>query len=254
MIRIFAASLSVAALVGVSLPAAAQQTSKGQTFRAPAQPGAAVKRLSAPRQPAAPRRLRSFNPPAPQIATGQRLHRSFTPPGPGGNVPTTYSRGLAPPSPGVVTAPIMIGPQAPAGGYGLVPGAPPVPSSLPVSLPAEASPTAAPTAQLAEETAQPTDSSPQGDLQAPIPETVSAQPMPAVGEEMRVSRLVAVPTTQQIAPAPLVRHVYEVRVVYVPIHTVRRVHRRHHVHFPHHVIRGHRVHFGPHFHRGFRRW
>ncbi len=107
MIRVLAASLSAAALIAGSLPAAAQQNHKGPSFRGSGQPSFAAKRVSGPKQPVGPRHFRSFNPPAPQISSGQRFHRSFNPPAPFGqptSAPRAFSRGLAPPSPGGPTA------------------------------------------------------------------------------------------------------------------------------------------------------
>ena len=252
MFRILAASLSAAALLAASLPAAAQQRKQSSSFRGPGQQSVAAKRVSGPKHPAGQRRFRSFNPPAPQISSGQRFHRSFNPPAPFGqasSAPRALSRGLAPPSPGGPTAPQYLYPGAPTGGQHVVGLPSSVPASLPPPSPGEASPTAA--------AAAPTETAPEGDLQPPLPETVAAQPEPALTAAKEVTlapdqvirQVVHVPV-----PQPIVRQVYEVRVVYVPVYRERRVYRRHHAYVPHYAFHGHRAHFGPRFHRGFRRW
>jgi len=222
MIRILAASLSAAALIAASVPAEAQQRLQGTSARAPGQPGIAAKRVSSAKRRVGQRQFRSFNPPAP---FGQ----------PAG-APRAFSRGLAPPTPGGPTSQQSIYPGAPSGGQTYVGLPSGVPASLPPPQPGAASPSAAPVA--------PTEAAPLDDLQPPIPETVAAQPEPAV---------------QQIVPVPqpIVRQVYEVRVVYVPVYPERRVHRRRHVHVPHYAFHspryyGPRIHFGPRFRGGFR--
>ena len=197
MIRILAATLSAAALIAGSLPAAAQQRQQNPNFRGPSQPTFTAKRFFGPKQPAGQRKFRPFNPPAPQISSGQRFHRSFNPPAPfgqGTSPPRAFSRGLAPPTPGGTTQ-HSFGPQAPAGGqnYAGVPLG--VPASLPVPSPSEASPTAAP--------GQPAEAALQGDLQPPIPESIAAQPEPAATAEksdtaapdQAIQQVVQVPVT-----------------------------------------------------------
>lgn len=251
MIRILAASLSAAALIAASVPAEAQQRQQATSFRAPGQPGIAAKRVSGPKRRVGQRKFRSFNPPAPQLSSGQRFHRSFNPPAPFGeasSAPRAFSRGLAPPTPGGPTSQQILGPQPPTGGQNYVALPSGVPSSLPAPQPGAASPSAAPVA--------PTKAAPVGDLQPPIPETVAAQPEPTpatekvdnVAPEQAVQQVVQVPV-----PQPIVRQVYEVRVVYVPVYRERRIYRRHHAHVPHYAFHRHyrhRIHFGP----RFRRW
>lgn len=243
MIRILAASLSAAVLAATSLPVSAQPRSKGLALRAAGSPALAAKRFAAPKRTAAPRRFRSFNPPSP---VGQPK-----------SPPRAFSRGLTPPSPGPKTAPHYIGPQAPTGGQNFVSRFDSVPPSLPVPLPSQSSPTAAPTVPIAQETATvPQQPVPQADLQAPIPETVAATSAPAAGEEKRPAEVVQV-----------VRHVHEVRVVYVPVakaqkvikrkrvvHVPERVYVPHRVYRPRVVYAGSRIRFGFGFGRGFRRW
>jgi hypothetical protein len=258
MIRILAASLSVAALIVASLPAAAQQRQFGTGVRGAGQPSFTVKRSSGPKRRVSQRKFRSFNPPSPQISSGRRHHHSFNPPAPGGQAPTAYSRGLAPPSPGVAVAPRSFVPHAPAGGNNFIHGSAPVPASLPAPSPGESSPTAAPEASSPQLTVaapdQSTQAAPQSDLQAPIPETVTAQSDPAATDVKLVGQPMSEQIIQPVVRGPIVRHVYEVRVVYVPVYKAYPVYRRHRVYAPHHVYHGPRVHFGHRFHRGFRRW
>ncbi len=262
MIRVLAASLSAAAFIAGSLPAEAQQRHQGTSFRAPGQPNLAAKRLPGPKQLAGQRRFRSFNPPAPQITSGPRSHRSFNPPAPLGqaaNPPRALSRGLAPPTPGGATTHRYLYPEAPTGGQNFVGGPGSVPASLPPPSPAETSPTAAPAAPGPQETAavQPAEGAPQGDLQPPIPESITAQFEP-VATMAKADKLVPGPVVQQVVQVPVpqqvVRHECEARVVYVPIYRERKIYRRHHVHAPYYTFRGHRAHFGHRVHFGFRRW
>lgn len=240
MIRVLAASLSAAALMAASLPAEAQHRQHGPAFRAPVQTQFAVKRTVGPNRIANTRRFRSFNPPAPQFASGQKSFRSFNPP-----TPQAYSRGLTPPTPGGAVSPSIIQPGAPAGGQTLAGIPSGVPASLPPPSPGEASPTAA---------AQPTEAAPQGDLQPPIPETIASPAEPAV-TTAKVDKLVPEQVVEKIVQVPqIVRYVQVVRVVHVPVYRERRIYRRHHVHVPHYAFRGHRAHFGPHIHFRIRRW
>jgi hypothetical protein len=245
MIRILAASLAAAALVAASLPAAAQRH-QGPGFRGPGQPSLTGKRFSGRKHLVGRRKSRSFNPPAPQISSGKRSRRSFNPPAPFGKTsspPRALSRGLTPPGPAPGTSHSTFGPQAPTGGQNYVGGTGTVPPSLPAPSLGQASPTAAPE--------QP------GEPLPPAAETVAAQVEPTATAE-KVAEVMPDQVIKQVVhlpvPKPVVRHIYEVRVVYVPVYRKRRVHRRHQVHAPRYVYRGHRGHFGPRFRRGFRRW
>lgn len=252
MIRILAVSLSAVVLVAASYPAAAQQRSKGPGLRTSGPSTFAAKRFAAPRHVHAPRRFRSFNPPSP----------SSQPKGPA----RAFSRGLAPPSPTAKTAPHYIGPQAPtgsgpqgpAGGQNVVSRFDSVPPSLPVPMPSQSTPTAAPTEPNAPEVAAvgaPMPPAPQDELQAPIPETAVV-----------TSALPAAAATKAPETVQIVRHVHEVRVVYVPAPQVRRAVKRKRVYVeepvyvsrrvyrPQHVYAGPRIHVGIGFGRGFRRW
>jgi hypothetical protein len=244
MIRILAVLLSAVALFAGSLPAAAQQRQQNPNFRGPGQPSFSAKRLSGPKQPAGPRKFRSFNPPAP---VGQAA-----------SPPRAFSRGLTPPTPGGPVAPRYFYPQAPTGGQNVIG----LPSGVPASLPApslgETSPTAAPAAAIAQESAaapgQSREAALQGDLQPPIPESLTALSEPPatadkIAPDQVIQQVVYLPMQK-----PVVRHVYEVRVVYVPVYSAPRLYRPHYAYVAHHGFRGHRVHFGPRFHRGFRRW
>jgi hypothetical protein len=252
MIRILAASLAAAAVLAASLPVAAQQRHQGPGFRGPSQPSITGQRFSGRKQLVGRRKSRSFNPPAPQISSGKRFHRSFNPPAPFGKAsspPRAFSRGLTPPGPNVGTSQRSFGPQAPSGGQNFVGGPGSVPASLPAPPLGQSSPTDAPQ--------QSTEAAPQGELQPPIPETVAVQAEPATTAE-KVDEVMPDQVVRQVVhvpvPKPVVRHVYEVRVVYVPVYRTRRIYRRHHVYAPRHVFRGHRAHYGPRFRRGFRRW
>jgi hypothetical protein len=256
MIRILAVSLSAAALIAGSLPAAAQQRLQNPNFRGPAQPSFTAKRISGPKQPVGQRKFRSFSPPAPQITSGQRFHRSFNPPAPNGltsTPPRAFSRGLAPPTPGTSQRSFI--PQAPAGGQNYVglPGS--VPASLPAPSPGETSPTAAPNPQeTAAAPEPPADAVPQGELQAPLPESITAQADPAATADKLMPEQVVQQIVQLPVQKPVVRHVCEERVVYVPVYRTPRIYRPAHVYVPRFHYRRHHVHFGPRFHRGFRRW
>ena len=242
MIRVLAASISAAAVIAGSLPAQAQQRQHGPGVRAPVQTSLPGKRHVAPKRIANQRKFRSFNPPAPQLTSGQRSFRSFNPP-----TPQAYSRGLAPPTPGGAVAPSIIQPGAPSGGQNLAGIPNSVPASLPPLSPGESSPTAA---------EQPSQITPQGELQAPIPDSIAAQAEPAVTTE-KADKLMSEQVVEKIVQVPVpqvVRYVHVVRVVHVPVYRERRVYRRHHVHAPYYAYRVHRAHFGPRIHIGFRRW
>ena len=210
MIRILAVSISAAALIAASVPANAQsrqgqggqqfrsqgpsgfsgQRSSGQQFRSQGPSSFSGQRFSQGQQfgqgQPTGQRFRSFNPPSPSgQPTGQRNFRSFNPPSPGQGPGNTLSRGLTPPGPGAVgTSQRSFGPQAPSGGRNFVGGPGSVPASLPAPSLGQSTPTGAPGTpgpqQTVTDAGQPTDA-PQNDLQAPIPQTVTAQgePMPA---------------------------------------------------------------------------
>ena len=169
MIRILAVSISAAALIAASLPASAQSRQQGPSFRSqPSFSGQQFRGQQQFRQQqfGQQRNFRSFNPPSP---SGQRLQRSFNPPAPVAQGPgqvRSLSRGFNPPTPGVSQR--SFGPQAPTGGRNFVGGPGSVPASLPAPSLGQSNPTAAPAGPAQEPGANP-------DLQAPIPETVTAQ-------------------------------------------------------------------------------
>jgi hypothetical protein len=298
MIRILAVSISAAALFAATLPANAQGRQDGRggpQFRSqgPSSGFSGQQFQGQGQQFQGQRNFRSFNPPAPGGQSGQAQQRSFNPPAPGGQGPgqvNTLSRGLTPPTPGVGTTQRSFGPQAPTGGRNFVGGPGGVPASLPAPSLGQSTPTDAPSPgpqQTASAPGQPTDA-PQGDLQAPIPQTVTGQVQPTsaegapaegapteaapvaegeqaapqtvteggetpvVGEKRRVVKVVPGHVVRKVVHVPRYVEYYEPRHVYVPVY----VQRRHHVYVPHHHgFHGHRVHFGHHGFRGHgRRW
>jgi hypothetical protein len=275
MIRILAISISAAALVAATIPASAQhrqQGPQGQNFRSqPTFSGPQFRgQQQFTQQPSAQRNFRSFNPPAP-VAQGPGQARPL-------------SRGLQPPTPGVSQR--SFGPQAPGGGQNFAGGPRTVPAALPVSPITQSNPTAAPVGpQQLTDTGQTT---PQGDLQAPIPETVSQQDAPqtvaqqgqplqpseempaAEGEEQPQDAAAApegdeeagtadpksvgkVVRTGKIHHKHVIKKVYRPHVVYKEVYVAKPVY-VHHVYRPHHFYVAPRLHFGHHhFHHG-RRW
>ena len=273
MIHILAVSISAAALFAATLPANAQSRQsndpQSQQVRSPSQPS--VSQGQGP-------------------SSGQRNFRSINPPAPGGQSAQVQPRSFNPPAPGIGTSQRSFGPQAPMGGQNFVGGPRAVPASLPAPSFGQSTPTGAPAVSGPQQTAapgQPTDA-PQGDLQAPIPQTVTGQveptsaegapteapteaapvaerdqpaphtvaeggETPAVGETRRVVKVVPGHVVRKFVHAPEVVVYHQPRHVYAPVY----VQRHHHVHVPHHHgFHGHRVHHGHHFHRGHghRRW
>jgi hypothetical protein len=282
MIRILAASISAAALIAASLPANAQ-SHQGQQFRSQGPSGLSGQRLSG--QPFRNQGPTSFSGQRFSQPTGQRNFRSFNPPAPGGQGPgrvNTLSRGLTPPGPGAVgTSQRSFSPQPPTGGRNFVGGPGSVPASLPAPSFGQSTPTAAPGTpgpqQTVADPGQPADA-PQGDLQAPIPQTVTAQgePMPTdaapeaaptdampdaedgerptVGEARKVVKVVPRHVVRHHGYVTRVVEYYPVREVYVPAYHFQRVYRHHH------GYHGHRFHshahhgYRHHGHHGHRRW
>ena len=259
MIRILAVSISTAALFAATLPANAQ------TRQGPDQQG---QRVQGQQQ-------------------GQRDFRTINPPAPGGQSAQGQPRSFNPPAPGNGTSQRSFGPQAPTGGQNFVGGPSGAPASLPAPSVGQSNPTSSPALPGPQQTAvapgQPTDA-PQGELQAPIPQTVTGQVQPTSaegaptegapteaapvaegdqaapqtvvtegGETRRVVKVVPGHVVRKFVHAPEVVVYHQPRQVYAPVY----VQRHHYVHVPHHHgFHGHRVHHGHHFHHGHghRRW
>jgi hypothetical protein len=269
MIRILAVSISAAALFAATLPANAQSRQgndpQSQQGRSPSQPSVSPGQGQGP-------------------SSGQRNFRSFNPPAPGGQSGQVQPRAFNPPAPGNGTSQRSFGPQAPTGGQNFVGGPRGVPGSLPAPSLGQSTPTGAPAVsgpQQAAAPGQPTDA-PQGDLQAPIPQTVTGQveptsaeqmpaeqmpvaegdqpapqtvvtqggETPAVGETRRAVKVVPGHAVRKFIHAPEVVVYHQHRRVYAPVY----VQRHHYVHVPqHHGFYGHRVHHGHRGH-GHRHW